>query len=1571
MMGDEDGGGNKEDKDHGMVETQIVRLVVRIFPVVHKDFKGLGRVISIIGLPGVNIAKCLQRVTDPRFYDQRHGEIGRSREALWKEVVHSEFRVLEAQMRHDDMEGRLCDFDNYHDYKHHVFHLCSEAMIVKKLLNLVSAHLISLGLQGYEECKNVSIPGLANPVDSRVGSVDANTVKYDKALTFESKAIMAWIRAFNICRAHHIMSISSPTKSKPSGGASGGGDDAVTNDNDGTDNQFGAGRLEYYLPCVWRPVVTGEQLPEFGDEEVIEQFSHQPMLARFDRTLGFQEAAVTMVCRPVVSEDFYLDFNRGFDIGAFPPLVRIVLLDFVIGCSDPDVAECVLSDADLVPLTTLGRQHRFFSRESNCMDTYIRQDVYGAWKAGFEKHQETMKTMNSTGPDRLKNFEVVKLMMQKADFYVQQAIQFHCSNISDNVYRSEIMTHVYEMYTQLKGVVGKRINGNMAMMGKVKRPTEWNSVDSTTKMRLLFYRALLEFNITAHMSYTNIAIVTELFTTMTQWFIHPGNVTWSNWLIPIQVVPQKAQLFRTYHRDGQKSICVDKPNSTGVDEVVCRAFDGCNALCNCEVTRSDGRALDLAMCKAGRETPVARERRNKVMICKNVVIAEPDPSLVNRLQSSTEERNLNDADLDSKIRVTPRNRTTIRDGTVFTTDTNDKGTRESQRWEPVGGYHIGVQATNCQIATIKNQEQWETNLVATKCMSTGRDQDRKRSRSSRSDFIVNHASGTSQSVRDIETSKQLSSLLCFLPHVSGCFLGYMNKLGFTGIEICPMTQMYMDYLVWRFDSLFSRLVGVRLSKSFQRTCQGHYGRHISDYVTARFTLEVAKQDSFDKAMATTINVLSYNCLPVAAVPTWMDDAMREGVDGQLLVLHNVVSQIISVPYVSLAWLMKALMPYDSLSDADRDYVDNHEDAMKIARWVKRLVDNDCFLYEQTVTGGGAPAQHGGAHGLGVYGGANTAGQFGGGGGGGQYGQYGASETPTVKGVKRFHPYITTSSTASEEKSYLRAKTKTKGYAEEIAKKIVKHPEMVSYSKNTGFTVDDKVLKCMVDRVSHLSLGLENAFGTPDLCNPNTLFALSKRKLGNNAVESPISAEVLSNTTEMQDPSYGMISTINDGDSQNIIFGVNITLAVILTSMVEGNSLSNSQIDERMSKSVMALMMRDIPMQFLGQDCKSYLRKNFRGNCPSNDFNNVDIFHEARPQYVCRPVHDHEKELNRITHFPCNIISGSGHAPEDCAHMAELCALVRHYKADKLLDISLTHATPRYMFMFDTCYPVSFTREGLELEKVRMKQPGLICVTGYLFIQSPKTYLTNSGAANTTPWKIVFDSYHNGFHDITGDDVWDIDEALAKRHAIVLPLIRRHNAVVFLTGTTTFGVVQPNYNAPRPTNAGDSYFGHEDATYGYSAFMENTPTGTTTQIHPLLMNDAILPLASNIWIRADVYYLCRGQNPNHADCMSAGTNGSQMFKERMYVRAVVSYPSFYPSKASHHTSIFAEIAYAGVKGSGQTSYHSMEINLEALRDANMYIPSIPGAKMSPPPICIVDPRTFLGDDISIVTFTSGN
>ena len=88
-----------------------------------------------------------------RVYESKRSDIGRSREALWREIVNSEFGVMQGEMRHGDMEGRLCDFDNYDDLEHHIFHFCSEAMIAKKLLVHVE--------------KYVDIPGIANPFDNR------------------------------------------------------------------------------------------------------------------------------------------------------------------------------------------------------------------------------------------------------------------------------------------------------------------------------------------------------------------------------------------------------------------------------------------------------------------------------------------------------------------------------------------------------------------------------------------------------------------------------------------------------------------------------------------------------------------------------------------------------------------------------------------------------------------------------------------------------------------------------------------------------------------------------------------------------------------------------------------------------------------------------------------------------------------------------------------------------------------------------------------------------------------------------------------------------------------------------------------------------------------------------------------------------------------------------------------------------------------------------------------------------------------------------------------------------------
>jgi hypothetical protein len=303
-----------------------------------------------------------------------------------------------------------------------------------------------MGLTGIEELKHVDIPGIANPFDIRYTrpgfthqeSVVQNWMKHRRALALESKSIMEWVHAFNVCRAHQI---------EEKAGGRGKKDvfeepeqdireqslaEVIAESNAVADANKFVGRLEYNLPGILRPLIT----------EVDATNAEIPTADLFH---GFQEAAITIVCRPVVSEDYFLDFSRGYDMGTLPPLVRIVLLDFTIGCSDTEVAECVLSDADLVPLTTLGRQHRFFSTDANCMDSYVRQDVFSSWNTGFVRHQDTMCRRYSNDSS-IEPWRLTRMLMEKAGLYAKQAIQFHCSNIADGIYRSEILTHILEVF---------------------------------------------------------------------------------------------------------------------------------------------------------------------------------------------------------------------------------------------------------------------------------------------------------------------------------------------------------------------------------------------------------------------------------------------------------------------------------------------------------------------------------------------------------------------------------------------------------------------------------------------------------------------------------------------------------------------------------------------------------------------------------------------------------------------------------------------------------------------------------------------------------------------------------------------------------------------------------------------------------------------------------------------------------------------------------------------------------------------------------------------------------------------
>ena len=133
---------------------------------------------------------------------------------------------------------------------------------------------------------------------------------------------------------------------------------------------------------------------------------------------------------------------------------------------------------------------------------------------------------------------------------------------------------------------------------------------------------------------------------------------------------------------------------------------------------------------------------------------------------------------------------------------------------------------------------------------------------------------------------------------------------------------------------------------------------------------------------------------------------------------------------------------------------------------------------------------------------------------------------------------------------------------------------------------------------------------------------------------------------------------------------------------------------------------------------------------------------------------------------------------------------------------------------------------------------------------------------------------------------------------------------------------------------------------------------------LKLEHSIAKLASDIWLRADVYFACGGNNRLHADAPRICSNPAQTGVCSMYVCAAVSYPCSYPSNLSQVSSIFVEIPYSSRSGGEQARYEKMEINLVALRDSGAY-----AKHPTQEPLYLNDPRIDHGDAVSIVSFTT--
>ena len=211
--------------------------------------------------------------------------------------------------------------------------------------------------------------------------------------------------------------------------------------------------------------------------------------------------------------------------------------------------------------------------------------------------------------------------------YHRQAFSSHEANLEEGIYESNLLDDVFSLWEYLndKAMMQEKLEQNYS--DHVVGQEYAEDLDHVSLMGLVFMRLMTRFNIlSGSMSFSNINIVHELFTSMISWF-YKSNDTWDPFYQTMQVCVQKANLFRPVNKNfDEYYVCIEKPNSTGMDTVIVANF---NNLLSCfpYVLSKHGldRPVDFKMIRVAKETPGAMDRNGMVSLRGSDKVDQPDP----------------------------------------------------------------------------------------------------------------------------------------------------------------------------------------------------------------------------------------------------------------------------------------------------------------------------------------------------------------------------------------------------------------------------------------------------------------------------------------------------------------------------------------------------------------------------------------------------------------------------------------------------------------------------------------------------------------------------------------------------------------------------------------------------------------------------------------------------------------------------------------------------------------------------------------------------------------------------------
>jgi hypothetical protein len=1432
---------NRNDLSEGTLKKDMTKLnfcevYVRMFPVVDKtdtNNRAVIRVISMCAAPGFDLIQLVKTVTD-----ESSNATGRfkfrtataERASMWHQMLATEIdnmKVATFEQSGDLLSQKTLLYDEYTHRELHPYHMLSSLSIVKRATALlVQQRYLRAGTMD-----NFVIPGLAMILCEDRAERERRTALYVGACEIESSNIEEWVKAHQSCVEFRETLMKAAKKKKDKNAAEDVSEDVQIEE---------IRNLVFHLPMLAKPNIA----PEFSAEEIDEMVEdmgeedESPLTYydgewESDLTLQVMLPAVGSESQPTQSDTLHVPVS---DI-RLPSNVRAILLDF-FNCNvegtgtDPEMLWNFLPGRDRLPISLPVYLKRYWLSHEHILASLNMQDSYVSFTLGSQQLMTWCRA--NMIQERVTMLQITESLFNRTIAYHRQAFSSHEANLEEGVYESNYLDDVFSLWEHLheSSILNEIILQNYTE--HISGVQHAEDFDLISLIGLNFMRLMVRFNVLhGSMSFSNINIVHELYTSMMAWF-YKSNDTWDSFYQTIQVCVQKGNLVRPSNKSFDDSfICIEKPNSTGMDTIIVANF---NNLLSCYpyVLSKNGidRPVDFKMNRVAKETPGAMDRNGMVSLRGHDKVDQPDPKTKYKPRAYTECRNMGDADYTSLILAIPRNGQTACDNVKTTTDVVN-GSRQRdvvRRWK-VGGFHPLIFSSNTMVLKKEINEAVITLSLVCKILSSGANRNGETEPEDRGDFVVTRASGALSKPGE-EEQKKNSAFLCALPVLSGAFTGLMNYNGFIKVEIGQVAGDFLQYGIWRYNSLFGGFRSLRFEGSVQRCFDGHKARWVADASFKRLCLETLSSTDLKKALLATHYAVAVNGLPVSQIIPYLDDSIREMQDAQCFIVHLILQRVFHIPVLDLSWWYRLLSCGVGCMSVDEIDPLKNDNAKKFMEWVDQMYYQNCFVMNHL-----GKADH-----LGFL----------------QTVQDTVGNFLSVKNVDYKEAFW------------------------EFGGKLASTDAAKEYNLNNGFLLSDKILAFGVKRYCEkMRLGLNTIFECRDFYNPAKLLQLRNEiaLVLNRGITCLRHHEV----QRMESPGRQMACILSrkDGDVLEHKLAVHGLSALCLSSLLGCNEL-NSNLDECISKRIIWMLCRDIPLQYLPSKGDKYIRKLYTATgSPQPAIAHLSGYAEERPQYLRRP-HEQSKFDARFSSklLPTPYMN---YVNEDVVHNSEVVAHAKHYDC-KIQEVYFnSEVFHRYFLLDGVDYPC-IKRGGERVHVVTVKDS-----------------------------HFIFKNFEDNIQDTAARE--SLDRYLATNSLVLLPLVRRHNVLV-RKGDDSFGVIIP-------CNSTVPFF--KIQYFGEGFYRIHCNNGAVERMNPLEVERCLVQLNTIIYLRMDIYHILLSGNP----AMSSKLPPLQEYKNQRtyYITTTLWYPSQVPTIDSEFASLYLQLPIK--VGEGKLKFFTFQVRMETL------------------------------------------